>query len=486
MVAVARDPHALPAPVRLAFCSNWERTETWIAAGTALRTRGVHVCFVITRDEYVARARAAGFPEQQILWLRRDAARRWPLSSADFERLRDYEARSGMQVKHCILMDRFLRSQPQDFALRYACYVFVRLLEFYDREGITLVSGQPDNIPDLLSLMIMRVHAGSYAAAFEFRLPAGRFMLWDSEIEQRPHVIGPASPAEVSDTHLQQAHELRERIRSGAKMRQAIDQKHQPGVGFRYLAKLTRGLLYRALVVSRHDAYMYTLGSVLFDLKFHTIALNRTLNRLLWKRLFSAPVAGERYVLYMLNYMPEHTIDVEAPWFISTFETVRNIARCLPSDVKLYVKEHPAADGIRGPRELARIARLPGVRLIDPFLDSHALIRGAELVVTLSGTASLEAALFGKWTAILSDIFIKEFSTCERIVAPWQVGELLARGPRPHGTEADDLRYLAWLLANSHPGTVIEPLSDPSSLDPPNVALIVDGYMRVLAALAAR
>lgn len=475
--------------IGVAFCSNWERTDTWIATGRALRERGVPVCFVMTRNEYVEKALAAGFTRDRVLWLRRDEARRTPLSSTDFQLLQDFELRSGERVNNFILMDRFMRSAPADWALHYTVYAFRQLLDFFSRHEVRLVSGQPDNIPDLLASMIMKLQGGAYAAAFEFRLPTRRFVLWDSSIEARPHVTGVATPADVAPELLVEAKALRDRVRGGARMRQVLVKTGAPPLGWSYLRRLTRGLLYRALVVSRHDAYMYTLRSVLFDLKFHTIAINHRLNRLVWRQLFELPVAGERFVLYTLNYAPEHTLDVEAPWFTSTQETIRNIARTLPAGVKLYVKEHPNALGIRGPRELLRLKRLPGVRLIDPYVDSHTLIRASELVVTLSGTASLEAALIGKWTLLLSDLFILNFSWAERVEAPWQVGPLLARGPRPRGdsdeADAADLRYLAWLLSNSHPGTVIEPLTDPTALSPASVAEVADGYMRLIDRLSS-
>jgi hypothetical protein len=470
--------------IPIAFCSNWERTDTWIATGQALRERGTEVCFVMTRDEYVNKALAAGFPRERILWLRRDEARAAKPSAADLELLRAYEQATGERVKHMILMDRFMRSAEPASALNYAVYVFRKLLDFLQRHKVRLVSGQPDNIPDLLALMIMRRHGGHYAAAFEMRLPVRRFMLWDSRIEQQPHLTGAVTPEAVDSAMLEEARALRDRVRSGARMHQVTRKSEQPRMGWRWLQRITRGLLYRALVVSRHDAYMYTLRSVLFDLKFHMIAINHALNRLMWSQLFDQPVPGERFVLFTLNYAPEHTLDVEAPWFTDTEETVRNLARTLPLGIRLYVKEHPVALGIRGPLALRRLRRIPGVRLIDPHVDSHALIRASELVVTLSGTASLEAALYGKRTALLSDLFILRFSTCERMQAPWQLNEVLQSAPpRPYDEEAD-LRTLAWLLSNSHPGTVIEPLTDPEALSPQNVAQVADGYLKVIRKLA--
>jgi hypothetical protein len=465
---------------RLVFFSNWERTDTWIAAGRELARRGVEVFFVLTRDEYVRKALDAGFDRGRILWLTRGDAKRRPAGAEDLDDLAEMELATGERVRDMILMDRFLRSTDPEWSQAYAAYVFREVRDFLAANDIRLAVGQPDNVPDLMAAMIMQASGGRYAAPFEFRLPMRRFMLWDSKVELQPHVTGAATPEDVTAADLAEARNVVDRVRGGAKMRQVLTKAQAPRLGATFLRKLARGLLYRALVVSRHDVYMYTPRSVFFDLRYHLIPINYRRVRAAWRRYFELPVPGERFVFYTLNYAPEHTLDVEAPWFTSTVETVRNIVRTLPAGVKLYVKEHPVALGLRGPAELRALKRLPGVRLIDPHVDSHALIRDAELTVSLSGTASLEAALYGRPNVILSDIFIQNFSTCRRLEAPWQVGEALL-APAPEQDEEADMRYLAWLISNSHEGTVIEPLVDPTSLEALNVGRMADAFEKVLA-----
>ncbi len=470
--------------MNLLFLSNWERTDTWIAAAVALERRG-HRCFLcVTRKHYVAKAVKAGLARDRILWLTRQDAQRAELTTA-MEAMAACEARTGERVKDMILMDRFLRSAPRDWALRYATYVFARLDRFIVENAIGLAVGQPDNVPDLMAGMILADRGGAYAAPFEFRMPTHRFMLWDSKIEARPHLTGAATLDDVLPEDIAEARAVRDRVIAGHKMRQVAAKADAGGATrlARTAWRAVRGLIYRPLIVVRHDVYMYSWRSLTRDLGYHRIPLNRWRLRQQWRTLFEQPVAGERYVFYALNYAPEHTIDVEAPHFVSTLETVRNIARSLPLGVRLYVKEHPVGIGIRSPAELQAIKDLPGVRLIDPHHDSHALIKGAALAVSLSGTVSLEAALYGKQTAILSDIFIANFSTCRRLRAPWEVGEALVAPPLPHDAEAD-LRYLAWLISNSHVGTVIEPLVDPSSLSEDNVGRIADALEKTVAVLS--
>jgi hypothetical protein len=467
---------------RILFMSNWERTETWIAVGAELARRGIMPFFSITRPAHVDLAVAAGIPSRQILWLNRGAAKRFVADDALRARLAQLEARRGAAVRSFVLMDRFMRSEAQGWAEHYLLYVFAELERFIGGNGIALVAGQPDNIPDLLAEAIVKDRGGRYAAVFEFRLPSNRFMLWDGPLERRPHVTGPATPADVSPAELEAARTVRDRVLRRGRVRLPVEREQDRSWRRASLfRRLLRGFLHRALIVSRSDVYMYTLRSELLDLRYHRTPLNRWRLKLPWNRLFEQPRGGERFVFYALNYSPEHTLDVEAAPFTNAYETVRQIALGLPLGVKLYVKEHPVALGIRGPRALRRLKALPGVRLIDPAVHSHDLIERAELTVSLSGTAALEAALYGRPSAVISDIFIADFSTCRRLDAPWQVGAALA-APPPAQDEAGDLRFLAWLIANGHPGTVIEPLVDPTSLEPPNVSLVADAFEKLSAA----
>src|SRR4030095_2560835 len=119
-------------------------------------------------------------------------------------------------------MDRFLRSADREWAEHYSLYAFREIRAFFEKNDIRLASGQPDNVPDLLATMILKVRGGHYAAPFEFLLPARRFLLWDSRVEDRPHVTGAPTPGDVSEAELALARELRDRVRSGTKMRQLL------------------------------------------------------------------------------------------------------------------------------------------------------------------------------------------------------------------------------------------------------------------------
>ncbi|MEP6755846.1 MAG: hypothetical protein ABJA67_10120, partial [Chthonomonadales bacterium] len=164
----------------VAFCSIWERTDTWLAIGADLERRGIRVFHIMTPVEYVRKAQAMGIPDDRILWLRKDEAEKAPINLEDLALLREFEKISGTPVKHLMLMDRFLRTLPNDLSLQYIVYIFRRILDFIEKNDIYIVSGEPSTIHDLISAMICKVLGREYTAPFHLRLPVKRFVLWNS------------------------------------------------------------------------------------------------------------------------------------------------------------------------------------------------------------------------------------------------------------------------------------------------------------------
>ncbi len=103
---------------------------------------------------------------------------------------------------------------------------------------------------------------------------------------------------------------------------------------------------------------------------------------------------GDRpLVLYALHMQPESSIDVFGSYFADQVVLIEQIARSLPATHDLYVKAHP--DDVDG-RPLSfyrRLKTIPGVKIIDPRMDSRPLMRTCDLVFTVSGTIAYEAGL---------------------------------------------------------------------------------------------
>ncbi len=465
------------------FCSMWERTESWVAIGEHLAERGLRVFHIVTPSEYRDLCLSKGVPEDHILWLRIDEALSEPLDLVSVGRIAEYERMTGLSLKHLLMMDRFLRERPWEQALRYAAYCFRRIEAFLDRHAIRFVSGEPTGAHDLVALLICRATGRHYGAPFDIRFPVRRFAIWDSDVEISPLCTGARTPADVSEGEIQAAREVWRQIRERKRMPFLAEKAKAPGFGTRFIRSVLRGAAYRSLIRRRHDGHMYSLWDMFTVHRYHMIPVNHRLNRMQWDRLFDLPVDGERFVLFTLNYQPEHSIDVEAPHWTNQYEVAKALARCLPIGVRLYVKEHPSALGLRGPSVLRRFKRLPGVRLIDPRIDSHGLLQRAELVACITGTIAMEAAAYGKHAAVLGSTFMDGFSTVTLVRHPSEVAALLRMRPPVPDLE-HDIRLVAWILSNSFEGTIVDRITNPVGIAPQNVMRLAEGYERTMQWIA--
>lgn len=102
------------------------------------------------------------------------------------------------------------------------------------------------------------------------------------------------------------------------------------------------------------------------------------------------------YAYLPLQFQPEASIDVMAPWFNHQPEIARLAAQSLPGDMSLVVKDHPSMIGRRPRKFYEKLARTPNVKLVDYRLPSPDVIKGARIVLSPSSTSVAEAAFYSK------------------------------------------------------------------------------------------
>ncbi len=104
----------------------------------------------------------------------------------------------------------------------------------------------------------------------------------------------------------------------------------------------------------------------------------------------------ERFIFFPLQYSPESSINVPAPYFVDQFRVVDALRFAMPSDCVLLVKEHPACVEMRPPKFMRRLRNVPGVVVAKATIPSIDLIRRGLLTATVTGTAAFEAFLLGR------------------------------------------------------------------------------------------
>lgn len=118
----------------------------------------------------------------------------------------------------------------------------------------------------------------------------------------------------------------------------------------------------------------------------------------------------EPYVFLALQYEPELSLLVQAPFFSDQAYVVEQVARSLPVGWKLYVKEHPHMVAYRPRSFYKRIKRMQNVRLIHPKTRGVDLIAQSRIAITITGTVAFEACLMGKPVITFGDHLVNDLS----------------------------------------------------------------------------
>lgn len=177
---------------------------------------------------------------------------------------------------------------------------------------------------------------------------------------------------------------------------------------------------------------------------------------------YSEPVAGEASVFLPLPVPWETTLKHRAPLYEDPLGLIRTASRNIPPGCMLYVKEHPVNVGNTPISLLRTISRMENVRLITPEADSRELIRSSQGVITVNGTAGLEAILLGKRPMTLVGNFYDTFGFSDRITRGSEICRLVSSGGGGRlPTRADALKAAAAMIICTFKGS--EYYSDPDN-----------------------
>jgi len=117
------------------------------------------------------------------------------------------------------------------------------------------------------------------------------------------------------------------------------------------------------------------------------------------------PDSKKSIVYFPLHANMDRVLLIGAPFYTNQIEIIKNIVKSLPIDYELYVKEHPILR-VYGWRKISfykELQSIPRVKLIHPSVNPEIIIKKSSLVISISGTAGLEAAFQDKPSIVLVD-----------------------------------------------------------------------------------
>jgi hypothetical protein len=119
----------------------------------------------------------------------------------------------------------------------------------------------------------------------------------------------------------------------------------------------------------------------------------------------SEDLNGLKYFVFPLHYHPESSTLINGRWLHDQIKIIQIIVANLPAEYKLIVKEHKIAIGRRPLHYYYNILKIADVMLANENLYIGDLISSSKGLITISGTAGLEAYLAGKKIGVIGDVY---------------------------------------------------------------------------------
>lgn len=163
---------------------------------------------------------------------------------------------------------------------------------------------------------------------------------------------------------------------------------------------------------------------------------------------------GEKYFFYPFHLEPEAVVLYLGDGiYKNQTKLIENIAASLPAGYYLYVKDHPHEYAYRDAIDYKRLMQIPNIRLLNQRIPSKAIMKNAQGVVTINGTAGFEAMLHNKQVYCFGN---NMYSFVPRVNYIKNIRDLSFNLYENINTKYEDdnelLAYIMAYLESSHPG----------------------------------
>jgi hypothetical protein len=367
--------------------------------------------------------------------------RKDPLPNPDLNLLVSLESAGVPTIRSMIQGDRVLRFRTENESLGYATLLARRLKEEFERVRPNLILASHDSIHSAMSLAVAKSLGIPWVAL--------TFPVIPDNLTGFCNALTPESLVPI-------IRPMDETIQSTAReIIQNVRLKKQSVVAYRApvsIKQWVRQYLLHARNLLRRKKEEEILGIDFFTyptgIERIRDILRRTLNRiqLPTEKMLKSPPIG-KYVYYPFHMAPESMVDTWAPYYQDQLSFVAQLSLAIPADTTLVVKLHFSDPDNYDRRQLEQLLNRPNFRIAHPNASGAAFIENAALVVGITGTSCLEAALRGKPVLIFGDTPYVHFPRSECAKRPDKLHEQIVRmlGTPPPSEEHITEAYAAYM-----------------------------------------
>ena len=382
--------------------------------------------------------------------------------------LKEFENKHKINLNYIILMDRTLRKKSYNLTINYIYNVITTQIRFLNKNKINLVFMEPTWFHEIILCEIAKIKKIPVYAPVRDKLLKNKFYFFKGYNRNEFFVRSPNAVNDLNVDKLDDFLKNEPPFFSYFNNRNKLD-FNKLMIFFRIL----RLSVFRYKNSFIQPTLFWSLKTKILDI-FRKTLFNFILN-------FYHPNLKEKFILIPLHVQPEAGIDVIGEKFSNQLEFIRQIVRTLPTEILIFVKEHPHDFGRRNLDFYENLHKIPAVKLIHPSFSNKSLLKSTELVISVAGTSSLEAALLKKSavTAVKSHFhFLMVQPTFDPYVE--SVKDLLTKSKKHLVTNAKITKFYSNTKSNLFDGNTMDCKTDPSVLDQKNLLYLKKAFLEVI------
>ena len=126
---------------------------------------------------------------------------------------------------------------------------------------------------------------------------------------------------------------------------------------------------------------------------------------------------NEKFIYFPLQSEPESSILMNTPFYSNQINLIEVIAKSIPINYSLYVKEHPLQKIKlwRSIDDYKKIKNIPNVRFLHPNVNAQEVLEKSQGVISISGATGFEALFHHKPVILFGDEYYDKLSMVTKI-----------------------------------------------------------------------
>ncbi len=437
------------------------RSRSWFLA---LKDIGLTHIISVMPEEYEL-FKKSGFDTINILNLYYNGTNR----SKKNKSISFFEKFLNISMNSIIIMDRTLRRKKRNYIENYLVFLLNEIDDFFLKVKPKIVFIEPTWTHEILICKFAKKYSVSIVAPVKDKLLPDRFLAFKDE----NHLNFYKNPATKNVKYL--SNEAFNSVIYNKPVQYFKKFNKRNKIDFQKLPKLFR--LIKISIFNYRNPNIQ--NSIFSDICIKIKSIFRSNIQL---NLFDFKKLGEikkKFILITLHVQPEASIDVVGSKYTNQIEFVRKISQTTPNEYIILVKEHSHAIGNRGNSFYRELLEIPSVVLLHPNEDARETIKKSSLVISNTGTSSLEASILNIPSITTTSMFYnelllkKEFNPFEE-----NVGNLLKKQKKV--TKSKIIKYLDRIYSGSFNGNCGDFQTDLDVLNISNIEKLQNSFMSLI------